>query len=407
MQKTLLIISGGVEAAHAIRRAKDMGYYVVVSDINPKAPGFAMADSILIADVYGPDDTAAAAERFHRKIRRIDGVLVVAADAPKTVAAVNERLGLKGISRESAELACDKLAMKQRFAERGVPVPWFSLVETPQALQRIAVERGRDLVIKPVDSRGSRGVQRLSFVKDLSQAFFNARQFSPTGRVMVEQYLDGPQVSTESVVIDGICRTPGFSDRNYEYLERYAPYFIENGGDLPSHLPQDVQLGVKEVVGRAAAALGITHGTVKGDIVVHDGKVHVIEMAARLSGGYFCTREIPLNTGVDFIGAAIRIPLGEPVTAEELNPQFNRHVIQRYAFPAPGRITKISGAREAAEIPGIEEVLVTAKVGDIVRHPCDSNCSAAMVLACADTRQAALEAAQQAVGSLKIETVAA
>ena len=168
-----------------------------------------------------------------------------------------------------------------------------------------------------------------------------------------------------------------------------------------------MQEAVKDVVGRAASALGIVNGTVKGDIVVHQGKVHVIEMAARLSGGYFCTREIPLNTGVDFIGAAIRIPLGEKVTAEELTPKFNRHVIQRYAFPAPGRITKISGAKDAAEIPGIEEVLVTAKVGDTVRKPCDSNCSAAMVLACADTREAALLAVDKALAALKIETVPA
>ena len=67
---------------------------------------------------------------------------------------------------------------------------------------------------------------------------------------MVEQYLDGPQVSTESIVIDGRCFTPGFSDRNYEYLERYAPFFIENGGDLPSHLPEETQAKVRDA-GRA------------------------------------------------------------------------------------------------------------------------------------------------------------
>ena len=168
-QKTLLIVSGGIEAADAALRAKEMGLYVVVSDYNPEAPGFAHADSCLIADVYGPSETAAAAERYNRKIRRIDGVICVAADAPLTTATVAERLHLPGISRASAELACDKLAMKRRFAETGVPIPWFSEVETPQALQRIAVERGRDLVIKPADSRGSRGVQRVH-LKDLSLA---------------------------------------------------------------------------------------------------------------------------------------------------------------------------------------------------------------------------------------------
>ena len=66
------------------------------SDRDPEAPGFRFADSCLIADVYGPDETAAAAERYHRKIRPIDGVICVAADAPLTVAAVLKRIGLPG-----------------------------------------------------------------------------------------------------------------------------------------------------------------------------------------------------------------------------------------------------------------------------------------------------------------------
>ncbi len=105
---------------------------------------------------------------------------------------------------------------------------------------------------------------------------------------------------------------------------------------MPSHLPADIQAKVRDVVAAAAQALGITNGTVKGDIVVHNGEPHVIELAARLSGGFFCTREIPLNTGVDFIGAAIKIALGEPVSEEELEPTHFTPVIQRYAFPDPG-----------------------------------------------------------------------
>src|ERR1700748_2540546 len=267
--KTLLIVPGVIEAAGAARRAKEMGHTVVVSDIDAQAPGFAFADSCLIADVYGPLETAAAAERYSRKIRKIDGVLCVAADAPVTAATVAQRLRLPGLPVHVAELACDKLAMKRAFRSAGVAVPWFQEVSTPQELQRIAIERGRDLVIKPVDSRGSRGVQRVAQVEDLTKAFMLARSHSPTERVMVEQYLEGPQASTESIVIDGVCHTPGFSDRNYEYLEKYAPFFIENGGDLPSHLPGDIQQKVKELVGRAASAMGITNGTVKGDIVVH------------------------------------------------------------------------------------------------------------------------------------------
>src|SRR6185437_6236779 len=216
MSKTLLIVSGGVEATDAVKRAKEMGLNVVVSDRDPEAPGFAFADSCLIADVYGAAETAAAAERYSRKIRKIDGVICVAADAPLTTATVAAKLGLPGISVATAELACDKFAMKRRFQECGVPVPWFAEVQTVQALQRIAVERGNNLVIKPVDSRGSRGVQRIAQVQDLAKAFMLARSYSPSERVMAEQYLEGPQVSTESVISGGHCFTPGFSDRNYE-----------------------------------------------------------------------------------------------------------------------------------------------------------------------------------------------
>lgn len=404
MQKTLLIISGGVEAADAVKRAKEMGFYTIVSDINPEAPGFQFADSVLIADVYGPDDTAAAAERFHNKIRKIDGVICVAADAPLTVAAVNKRLGLDGLSRRSAELACDKLAMKERFAACGVPVPWFSAVKTPQELMRLMAERGPNLVIKPVDSRGSRGVQRLSHVKDLSKAFYFTQNHSPSQRVMVEAYLPGPQVSTESVVVDGVCYTPGFSDRNYEFLDTYAPYFIENGGDLPSFLPQSIQDRVKEVQAAAAAALGVKRGTVKGDIVVHEGAVYVIELAARLSGGFFCTREIPLNTGVDFIGAAIRVALGDNPSAEELTPKYQKHIIQRYAFPKAGTVVAISGTEAARAIPGVVEVNITAKIGDVIPPAGDKRPSAAMVLAMGESHSAALKAAEDAISKLKVET---
>src|ERR1041385_8575831 len=110
----------------------------------------------------------------------------------------------------------------------------------------MAIERGSDLVTKPADSRGGRGVQRIAHVKDLDKAFALAREHSPTDRVMVEQYLDGPQVSTESIVVKGACHTPCLSDRNYEYLERFAPFFADNGGDLPSALPPEIQAKVKE-----------------------------------------------------------------------------------------------------------------------------------------------------------------
>jgi hypothetical protein len=121
--KTLLIISAGAGAAYAARRAKEMGLTVVMSDADPQAPGFAFADSCLIADAYAPPETAAAAERYSRKIRRIDGVIAVAAQAPLTAAIVAQRLRLPGLPVHVAELIEDRLALRKCFVSAGIASP--------------------------------------------------------------------------------------------------------------------------------------------------------------------------------------------------------------------------------------------------------------------------------------------
>jgi len=402
--RTLLIVSGGLEAVPGIRLAKDMGLYVVVSDMNLNAPGFAVADDHIIASTYDVEATVAAAQEYHRTVRPIDGVMCIASDVPLTVASVAAALDLPGIPVDVARLAMDKLAMKRKFAADAVPIPWFNSVESVDHLRQIAAKHGYPLVLKPVDSRGSRGVLRLTADVNLKWAYHLSLSYSPTGRVMVEQFLAGPQVSTESIMLDGVAYTPGFSDRNYEYLERYAPHIIENGGDLPSHLPEETQQAVRDLIQQAAISMGIQDGVVKGDIVVHDGKPYVIELAARLSGGYFCTHEIPLNTGVDMIRAVIQLSLGEHVEPDGLQPKFNRCVSQRWLFPRPGRVVSITGVDQARQVHGVAEVIIEVQPGDIINSPSDSNAAAGTVIAAADTRDEALARVAEAMNSITVGT---
>lgn len=402
--KTLLFVGGGMEALPGIEKARDLGLHVVVSDMNPQAPGLQAADGRLIASTYDVEATLAEARRYHREVRPIDGVMCLATDVPLTVAAVAADLGLPGIPVEVAARAMDKLAMKEKFAADGVAIPWFSAVESAEHLQTLVKERGLPLVLKPVDSRGGRGVQRLTPEVDVVSAYERAIAQSPGGRVMVEQYLPGPQISTESIVLDGICHTPGFADRNYEFIDRYAPHFIENGGTMPSFLSRDVRQAVRDLVQKAAASLGVTRGVVKGDMVVSDGKPYVIELAARLSGGWFCTHEIPLNVGVDLVLAMIRLSLGLSVDEKALQPQFEQGVALRLVFPEPGRVIAIEGEDTARSLPGIAMVRLTVNPGDIVRLPTDSNASAGLVIAVADNREEAIRRAEKAVNAITVKT---
>lgn len=400
--KTLLVISAGIEAVDGIKLAKSMGLKVIVSDINPNAPGAAIADDQLLASTYDVEKTIAAARHYHEIVTPFDGVMSIASDVPLTVASVAASLGLPGISIESAKLAADKLAMKERFAADGVPIPWFSQVKSAAHLRELAANQGLPLVVKPVDSRGSRGVLRLTPEVDLNWAYEIARENSPTGRVMLERFLIGPQVSTESLVIDGQANTPGFADRNYEYLERYAPYIIENGGQLPSHLDSAIQKAVGDVVQQAAASLGIHNGVVKGDIVITDGKPYVIELAARLSGGYFCTHEIPLNTGVDLVGAAMRQALGERVDPRELTPKWRRPVAQRYLFPSPGVVKSVEGAGHFEDHPDVAYLEIRAKPGDRIGPINNHPARAGVVITTGETVESAVSLAEGVIDNVKI-----
>jgi len=400
--KTLMVVGGGIEAAPGVELAKEMGLHVVVTDYDPAAPGAAVADDFREASTYDIEATVAVAREYHETVRPLDGVMCIATDVPLTVATVAADLGLPGIPMETAELAADKLAMKDRFAANGVAIPWYSEVSDAGHLERLVDERETLLVVKPVDSRGARGVLRLVPGTDLPWAFAEAHRHSPSGRVMVEEFLDGPQVSTESLVLDGVAHTPGFADRNYEYLDRYAPFIIENGGELPSHLPDDIQAEVRELVGRAAASLGVTDGVVKGDVVVSGGVPHVIELAARLSGGYFCTHEIPLNTGVDFVGNAIRLAVGEPVDPADLQPKYLRYLSQRYLFPGLGKVVSVTGEADVATWPGVELLEIRVRPGDTLRSVDSHPARAGLVLVSGDDRDSATGLAERAIDAIDV-----
>jgi biotin carboxylase len=400
-QPTLLIISGGREAVPAIDEARRLGLRVVVSDGAPDAPGLRLADAGLLASTYDPDATVEAARAYAAR-NRIDGVLAVAADVPVTVAAVADALGLPGVSLETARLAADKLLMKDRFKIAGVPIPWYAPVESPHALAALVERVTWPLIVKPVDSRGARGVVRILPGVDPTWAYTTAAAESPTGRVMVEAFIPGPQVSTESVVVDGDTVTIGFSDRNYELLDRFAPFVIENGGELPSILESTMRPAIDQLVADAARALGVRHGTVKGDVVVGPDGPRVIELAVRLSGGFFCTHEIPLATGVNFVEAAIRLALGEEPTRAELEPRWSKAVAQRYLFPPAGVVTSVDGVDEAAATDGVALLEVRVNRGDRVRPMTSHVCRAGVVITVGDTREEAVARAEAAVARIRI-----
>ena len=403
-QKTLLFIGGGIETLPGVNLAKKMGLNVIVSDRNPEAPCMAVADDCIIADTYDVMGTLLAAKKFHHSKRKINGVICMASDIPLTVATVAFGLNLPGIPTASAKIVADKILMKDCFKGANLPIPKYKEIKNIKELKESAKYFGLPIVIKPVDSRGARGVLKITESVDIEWAFLISKSFSPSGRVMIEEYMQGPQISTESLVINGDVFTIGFSDRNYEFIEKYAPNMIENGGDLPSQLKVKEQSLIRETVARTAEALNIKNGVIKGDMVLSDGNPYIIEVAARLPGGYFCSHEIPLNTGVNFVANAIKIALGEEVKREELQVTSSNAVSQRYFFPKPGKVVKIQIPKWLEQNKSVIMCDIRVREGDIIPEITQHPSRAGVVICTGSSSEKAKQLAKKVINEILIET---
>ncbi|MBR9726730.1 ATP-grasp domain-containing protein [Shewanella intestini] len=401
--KNLLIIGAGIEACEGIKTAQEMGLKLIIADGNPQAPGLEMADWQIIASTYDGNAILEQATALIKQGVAIHGVIAMCADVPMSVATITDALGLPGLSLESAFWVSDKLAMKDRLKAKGVPIPNYADVSDPSLLQVRAEKIGFPLIIKPVDSRGARGVQLIESHNMLNAAWELAVQESPTARVMLEEYLDGPQFSTETLIDNGKCHTLGFADRNYEWLSRSKPFIIENGGDSPTRASDRAKAEVITIVEGAAKALEITQGIVKGDMVYTNDGAKVIEVAGRLSGGFFSTTQIPLATGVNFIEKAIKLAMGDPLTLQEVTPNKARAVAIRYLDLPPGKVRAIHGVEQASQSEGVAMFKMFIDVGDVIPPLSNHTQRAGFAIASSSNRQEAINYALLALANIEIE----
>lgn len=364
--RTVLLLGGSADQLFAIRTARAMGLRALVVDMNADSPGFSIADDHAVVSTCDIPALKHFVDSYQTHHGRISGVLVQGSDIPQVVCVLAEHLGTPHIPLESARLSTHKYRMKCRFRECGVPIPWFSRVETVDQLKEIADERGYPLVIKPVDRSGARGVFCLDENCDLEDLYAQSKALSFVGEVMVEEYLPGLQISTETIMHDGRAYTPGFADRNYEKLKAYAPNIIENGGWVPSCVTPDQRCAIERLVEQAGLALGVTDGVVKGDVVMTPDGPKMIEMATRLSGGDFSESLIPLGCGVNIVEAALNIAMGRAPEIDKLCPQFENGVVNRYFFPNPGQLLRIEGEAEVRCLPWVRKLEFWYRPGDIV-----------------------------------------
>lgn len=392
--KRLLIIGASILQLPAIKRAKELGYYVGVVDYNPQAIGITYADEYYNVSTIDIDGVVQAAEDF-----RPNGIMTLATDMPmRSIATACLKLGLQGITPETAIKSTDKGEMIKAFEANNVEHPWYNIINTNYELESLLSQIEYPCIIKPTDNSGSRGVVLAHNKEELINAYEYSKRQSRGGTVIIEEYMQGNEVSVEIVVINGEPKVLAVTDK----LTTGAPHFVEMGHSQPSGLPEEDIERISDLACRAVKAVGIDYGPAHVEIMLTKNGPKMVELGARMGGDCITTHLVPLSTGIDMVEATIKIACGEkPNITKKLN---KGSAIRYYNVPC-GVINSITGTEEATEIAGVKEIQFTKNVGDVVGDIGSSTDRVGFVIAQADNSEQAVKACEQAMSNTNIVTV--
>jgi biotin carboxylase len=385
-KRRLLVLGAGPAQIGLLRAARDRGLFLIALDRDPAAPGFEYADRRAV--VSTEDEPAigmlAAAEE-------LDGVIAPGIDWPVAIAArVAARFGLPHpLAPETAVLAVSKQRQRERLAEHSVPQPSWRVVT--QALDDLDVP----CVVKPPDRQGQKGLTLVRERDRLPAAVAQAVSASRTHAAVVEELVEGPEVTVNAFSADGVFHPLTVTDR----LTADEPAF---GVALAHAWPSEHETeGAVEVARAAATALGIENGPTYTQVVLGPDGPKVMELAARVGGGH--DAELCLAAlGIDLNGLALAAALGEPVEVPEPNPSGGACV--RFLVAPPGTLESIEGLEQARAQEGIVDARVYRRPGWIftpLRRGADR---AGFVLATGSSREDALTKADQAAELIRFET---
>lgn len=388
--KRLFIIGASILQLPAIQKAKALGHCVAVADFNPEAVGIPYADEYYNVSTIDEEGVYKAAKAF-----KADGIMTLATDMPmRSVAYACGKLGLTGISYDTAVKATDKGEMIKAFEAAAVEHPWYYIISDRNQLPAGITF---PCITKPTDNAGSRGVMLVNDRQELEAALSYSSENGRSGTVIVEEYMVGPEVSVEVIVWQGIPHVLQVTDK----LTTGAPHFVEMGHSQPSRLPEQDLEKIRDLACRAVKAVGIQNGPAHVEIMLTKEGPKMVELGARMGGDCITTHLVPLSTGVDMIKATIDICLGQE---PDIVAKFAKGSAIRFFDVPRGVITAIEGAEEAKSVSGIRELSFTKQVGDTAGQIGSSTDRSGFVIAQSATAESAVSACEQARKHIRIMT---
>ncbi|SMC40574.1 Biotin carboxylase [Oscillospiraceae bacterium] len=388
--KKLLVLGGSIAQIPFIKTAKNLSCIVAIVDYNKEAPAIEYADQYFECSLLDLSNLRAIANDF-----KPDGITCGASDVGvENCAILCSEFGLPGLSIDVARRVRDKGIMIEAFSRYGVPHPKYQVVSSIEE----PIDIPFPVITKPVDKSGSRGINVAENPSELQAALADSFSVDGTEEVIVEEYMDGPEVSVEILVQNGIPHVLQVTDK----MTTGAPHFIEIGHSQPSQLPSDAVDRIRRVAYDAVKAVGMTDGCCHAEIKLTDDGPKMIEIAGRQGGDFITTVLLPISTGINMSEYEIMRSLGTPIPFTEKNGVF-RSVAVRFIEAKPGMLKSISLDYQAEAMIGIEELQFVCKAGVKYGDAQNNNDRFGYVIATGKTPQIAIDRCNKVIGQIDIE----
>lgn len=303
--KKILILGAGIYQVPLIKVAKKLGIYTIVASIPGNYPGFELADKVYYENTTDYRKILSIARR-----EKIDGIVTAGTDvAVITIGKVCDALGLKGLSAEAAELATDKLLMKQCYEKYGVRSAKFRRVtfDDPNYANIISDLR-LPVMFKSVDSSGSRGIIKVNSEDEFESARNYVLENTRSDYFVVEEYIEGEEFGAQAFVQDG----------KLEFILPHGDYVFKGdtgvpvGHFAPYNLDPSILEDAREQLIAAVRAMQLDNCAINADFILSEGETYVLEIGGR-SGATCLAELVSIYYGFDYYEKIVRMAIGEKV----------------------------------------------------------------------------------------------
>lgn len=385
----ILQLGAGELMKHSIRLIQQLGHRVYAVDRNPLAPAADVADGFAAIDLV---DVAGVVE-YARDISA-DAILAVNEAGVLTAAYASQRLKLRGLPPDVALRALDKGMMREAWRAYGLPQPDFRIVETAEQIRQAAVMLDFPIIVKPTMNWGSRGISRADSLQDLEWSIGFAVEHRRTGRFIVEQCVEGTEMTIEGLVQNGRPQILARSDKEHQAHPRFR---VAMGLNYPANFSPMVIRRADVIIAQAVEALGIRDGAFHAEVMVRGEDVLLVEMGARPGGGHIFGQIVEAASGVCMPHALTQILLGE---IADIRPKHQRGAVYRFFAPPPGEFVAVGGIEEARRMPGVLDLGFHMEPGTLVGAIAGDADRPGYIVTGGATRADAMRIADEAIASL-------